>query len=405
VAVFTYKAADAQAMRLSGTIAADTPRQARDALRERGLVVQELEDVRPSGIAPRMFRLHKLRASDAAVTMFVRELSVLLTVGVPLTEALATLASQHRGRGRFGSVILMLRDRVAGGASLAVAMRDMPDVFDELCVSITEVGEDAGTLEFSLDRLAEFRERWQQLRGKLATALIYPLIVVTMALIASLFLMTYVVPQILQPLIEQGQPLPLPTRVVKGASDFILAWWWLIGLIVLLAACGFASVIASPRGRLAWHRFLLRIPFLGDLILKQAIVRVAVVLGTLLRGGVLFVRAVQVAQRTTSNLMLRDALVQCERAIAAGEDIADALRRTGAFPPLVVQLFAVGQSSGKLEEMLDRLASAYDQQVATSSQRLAAVLEPALIIVLAMVVLMIVLATVLPILEAGNAII
>jgi type II secretory pathway component PulF len=404
LAVFTYKAADAQAMRLSGTIAADTPRQARDALRERGLVVQELQDVRPNAAAPRLLRFRRIRSSDAAVTTFVRELSVLLTVGVPLTEALATLASQHR-RGRFGSVILMLRDRVAGGASLAAAMRDMPEVFDELCVSITDVGEDAGTLEFSLDRLAEFRERWQQLRGKLATALIYPLIVVMMALFASLFLMTYVVPQILQPLVEQGQPLPLPTRVVKGASDFILAWWWLIGLILLLAACGFASVVASPRGRLAWHRFLLRVPILGDLILKQAIVRLAVVLGTLLRSGVVFVRAVQVAQRTTSNLVLRDALVRCERAIAAGEDIADALRRTGAFPPLVVQLFAVGQSSGKLEEMLDRLASAYDQQVATSSQRLAAILEPALIILLAGVVLMIVLATVLPILEAGNAIV
>jgi type II secretory pathway component PulF len=402
VAVFTYKAADAQAMRLSGTIAADTPRQARDALRERGLVVQELADVRPTGGGMRLFRVRRIRSTDAAVTTFVRELSVLLTVGVPVTEALATLASQHRGR--FGPAILLLRDRVAGGASLASAMRDMPDVFDELCVSITQVGEDAGTLEFALDRLADFRERWQELRGKLATALVYPLIVVAMALFASLFLMTYVVPQILQPLIEQGQPLPLPTRVVKGASDFILAWWWLIGLIILLAACGFASIIASPRGRLAWHRFLLRIPILGDLILKQAIVRLAVVLGTLLRSGVVFVRAVQITQRTTSNLVLRDALARCERAIAAGEDIADALRRTGAFPPLVVQLFAVGQSSGKLEEMLDRLAGAYDQQVAASSQRFAAVLEPLLIIVLALVVLLIVLATVLPILEAGNAI-
>ena len=150
---------------------------------------------------------------------------------------------------------------------------------------------------------------------------------------------------------------------------------------------------------------VLRIPVLGDLALKQSVVRLAVVLGTLLRSGVVFVRAVQVARRATSNLVIKDALAQCERAITAGEDIAAALRRTGAFPPLVVQLFAVGEASGRLEDVLDRLATAYDQQVATSSQRLAAILEPVLIILLALIVLLIVLATVLPILEAGNAIV
>ncbi len=401
MAVFTYKATDSTAAaRQSGTIAADTPRQARDMLRERGLVVQELADVRPG--RGRLLRRRTFRSLDSQTTMFVRELSVLLAVGVPLTEALSTLESQSRGR--FASVVMLLRDRVAAGASLASAMRDQPDAFDELCVSITEVGEDAGTLESSLDRLAEFRERAQQLRGRIGTALIYPAIVLSMALFATLFLMTFVVPQILTPLIEQGQTLPLPTRIVKGASDLILRWWWVVALIVILSACGFASAIRSARGRLAWHRFLLHVPVLGDIILKQSVVRLAVVMGTLLRSGIVFVRAVQIAQRTTSNLVLRNALARCERAIAAGEDIADALRRTGAFPPMVVQLFAVGESSGRLEDMLERLATVYDQQVATATQRLTAIMEPILIILLAAIVLVIVLATVLPILEAGNAV-
>lgn len=401
MAVFTYKATDGAAAALSGTIAADTPRQARDLLRERGLVVRELVDVRPG--ARRHVRRLRIRALSAHTTIFVRELAVLLGVGVPLTEALSTLASQYRGR--FGSVIMLLRDRVAAGASLADAMRDQPDAFDELCVSITEVGEDAGTLEFSLERLADFRERADQLRGKIGTALIYPSIVLAMASFATLFLMTFVVPQILSPLIEQGQPLPLPTRIVKGASDLVLSWWWLLLLGVLAIAGAITTVYRSPRGRNAWHRILLRIPILGELVMKQAMVRLAVVLGTLLRSGIVFVRALQIAQRTTSNLALREALGQCERAVASGEDIADALRRTGTFPPMVVQLFAVGESSGKLEDMLERLATVYDQQVATASQRFAAVLEPVLIIILSAIVLMIVLATVLPILEAGNAII
>jgi type II secretory pathway component PulF len=336
------------------------------------------------------------------VTTFIREVSTLLAVGVPLAEGLETIARQHRGR--FGEVILLLRDRVLGGASLGQAMREHPAVFDELAVNITEVGEDAGTLDASLSRLAEFRERSEQLRGRVATALIYPGIVLAMSVAASLFLMTFVVPRILEPLIEQGQALPFPTRVVKAVSDFLLAWWWVLAGGVVAVMIGFTALVRSAGGRRTWHRFVLWIPALGELIRKQAIVRISVVLATLLKSGVVFVRAVQIAQRTTENLVLRDALVACERAITAGGDIGEAVGRSGAFPPMVVQIFAVGQQSGRLEEMLERLAETYDQQVNTAAQRLTAVLEPVLIIILAVLVLFIVLATVLPILEAGNVI-
>jgi type II secretory pathway component PulF len=255
-----------------------------------------------------------------------------------------------------------------------------------------------------LQRLAEFRERSELFRNRIATALIYPTIVLVLAVTASVFLMTFVVPRILEPLIEQGQELPLPTRIVKGASGFLVAWWWLLGTVAVGLFVTSGVVLRTPRGRLAWHRFVLRVPVLGDLVRKQAIVRICVVVGTLLKSGVVFVRAVQIAQRTTANLVLREALVECERAITAGGDIGEAIERTGAFPPMVVQVFAVGQQSGRLEEMLDRLAETYDQQVSTAATRLAAILEPTLIVVLAVFVLFIVMATVLPILEAGNAI-
>jgi type II secretory pathway component PulF len=283
-------------------------------------------------------------------------------------------------------------------------MSEQPRVFDELCVNITEVGEDAGTLDASLDRLADFRERSEQLRGKIGTALIYPAIVSTVAIFASIFLMTFVVPKILQPLLEQGLPLPFPTRVVKGASDFVLGWWWalLIGAAVIMGA--FALSKKTETGRRRWHSLLLRLPLLGDLVRKQAIVHICVVLSTLLRSGVVFVRALQISQRTTGNLVLRDALRKCEVAVSAGGDIGAALEETHAFPPLVIQIFALGQQSGRLEEMLERLANDYEKQVSSAAQRLTAVLEPALIIVLALFVLFIVMATVLPILEAGNAI-
>jgi type II secretory pathway component PulF len=406
MAVFTYKATDVMTGDLTGSIAADTPRQARDLLRERGLVIRDISEAKSSSAATNAAQTRTLprgrRGLRHQSTIFIRELSTLLAVGVPLLEALQTIADQHSGR--FKTCVLLLRDRVAAGSSLASAMREQPEIFDELTVNLTEVGEDAGTLDSSLERLAEFRERSDQLRGKIGTALIYPAIVLCTATFASIFLMTFVVPRIIEPLVEQGQTLPFPTRVIKGASDFLVGWWWLIAVVVFLSACGFASVVRSARGRLALQRFVLRIPTLGDLVRKQAIVKICIVLSTLLKSGIVFVRALQIAQRTTGNLVLRDALARCERAVTAGEEISDALGRTGAFPPMVVQIFSVGQQSGRLEEMLDRLAAGYDQQVQTSSQRIAAILEPVVILLLAAVVLFIVLATVLPILEAGNAI-
>jgi general secretion pathway protein F len=400
MAVFTYKAMDVSSAEARGTITADTPRQARDLLRGRGLIVREVADFKPA--AKRTIRPGAGRGQAHQVTDFLWEISTLLGVGVPLLEALETIASQHRGR--LALAITLLRDRVAAGSSLAGAMREQGAPFDELTISITEVGEDAGTLDASLQRLAEFRERSQQLRGRIATALLYPALVLAMAIFAGTFLMTFVVPRIVEPLIEQGQPMPLPTRIVKAASDFLIARGWLLLLLAAGAAAGFGTLLRNPRGKLAWHRVLLRLPLIGELTRKQAVVRMAVVISTLLKSGIVFLRAVQIAQGTTSNLVLRDALVRCERAIGAGSDIAAAMNETGAFAPMVVQIFALGQQSGRMEEMLDRLAGVYDQQVTTASQRLTAVLEPILIVLLALVVLLIVAATVLPILEAGNAI-
>jgi type II secretory pathway component PulF len=404
MAVFTYIAIDDDTVDVSGTIAADTPRQARELLRERGLLVRDISDyrqVQPSARTIRFPFANTARSLRPQTTTFMRELSTLLGVGVPLLESLETIGRQHQGR--FQTGILLLRDRVAGGSSLAAAMGEQPNLFEELCVNITEVGEDAGTLDTSLERLAEFRERSEQLRGRVATILIYPVIVSLIALFCTLFLMTFVIPKIIQPLTEQGLDLPLPTRIVKSASDLLVSWWWLMMLLVAGIAVAAGIIVRSDRGRFAWHRLALRLPVIGDLICKQAIVRIAVVLSTLLKSGIVFVRAIQIAQRTTDNRVIRQALHRGESAINAGGDIGAAMEQSTVFPPMVIQIFTLGQQSGRLEEMLDRLASAYELQLSAATQRLAAVLEPLIIVMLALMVLFIVLATVLPILEVGNA--
>lgn len=406
MAVFAYKAVSSNASAVSGMIVADTPRDARDSLRAQGMSVQEVlphADRSAAGLgASRLpWRRRHIPGAAAKVVSFIRELSTLLAVGVPLLEAIDTIKRQHRGR--FGAALLTLRDRVSGGASLADAMREQPGVFDDLCVSVTEVGENSGTLESALERVADFKERSQAFRNKLGTVLLYPSIVLVMAVGVSVLLMTVVVPNLLAALVEAGRPLPLPTRVVRFASELLVSWWWAIFLGIGLLAVAVQLVLGTPRGRYAWHRLQLRIPVVGDLVRKQAIVRLSVVLATLLRSGVVFVRALQIARRTTPNLVLNRALAKCEEAVGAGRDISAALEETGAFPPVVVQVFSVGQQSGRLEEMLDRLATDYDRQVASAAQRLTALLEPALILLLVFVVGFIVLATILPMLQAAEA--
>ena len=403
MAVYSYKAFQAGAP-VNGTVAADSPRAARDALRDRGLTIQSVaaqraEGQTTTGLSLRLPAL-STRTQAARVAAFTRELSTLLAVGIPLLEALDTLIRQHRGP--FADALLRLRDRVAGGISLADAMAEQPGLFDELATSMVRVGESAGTLELVLEQLADFKERVAALRNRITTALIYPAIVGLMAVAVSIFLMTFVVPQLLAGLLEAGRPLPFATRVVKGMSDALLQWWWLLLVVVAAGAAGAVLALRTPGGRLRWHRLQLRIPLLGDLTRKQAITRVSVVMASLLRSGIVFDAAVRIAARATPNLVLRDALLRVEQAVTGGREISLAIEQTGAFPPLVVQVFSVGQDSGRLEEMLDRLAKDYDAQVALAAGRFTAVLEPILILILVFVVGFIAFATVLPILEAGN---
>jgi type II secretory pathway component PulF len=407
MAVFAYRALDARHLPVDGTVAADTPRQARDVLRARGLLVEALREhvtaVRTAGggrRAPSFAGAWAGRRAATHVPAFVRQLATLLAVGAPMLEALDTIARQHAGR--FRQSVLLLRESVAAGGGLAAAMARQPDVFDPLCVSLAQVGEDAGTLDAALLQLAAFQDRSRQFRGKIGTALLYPAVVLVTAVAVSLFLMTFVVPQILGPLLELGRPLPMPTRVVKAASDLLVGDWPVIAAAVAVVAAGLWLAFGSERGRRARDAALLRLPVVGDLVRKQAVVRLAVVLGTLLRGGLVFVRALQVAAEATPNRVVRAALVDCGAAVSAGGDIAASLEGTGAFPPLVVHLFALGQQSGKLDDLLDQLAVAYEVEVSAASNRLASLLEPAMILMLAGLVLTVVMAVMLPVLEAGD---
>lgn len=275
-------------------------------------------------------------------------------------------------------------------------------MFDSLCIRMTEVGESSGTLDSTLRHWAEYKEKSLQFRDRVVTALTYPIFVGLTGVIVTIFLMTFVLPMLLESLLNSGKPLPLPTRIAKFGSDLFVRHGMeiVIGIGILIVM--FVLAIRTQRGRWIWHAFLLKLPVFGLLSRKQAVSRIAFLIATLTKSGVPFLQALELTARSTDNLIIRQALQDAAEAVRSGHDIAPAMQQTDAFPMSVIQVFSVGQESGRLDEMLERLAEDYDRQVSKTTERLATILEPVLILALAIFVGFILFATILPILEAGN---
>lgn len=397
---FFYQALNEKGADQAGTVVADSGRDARTQLRLRGLTIVSIQEQqkRTSHFGISLPRIPGRYAGQVASA--IRDLATLLSTGIGLVDALDTICLQYNGRFRFA--LQTLRERVAGGSNLSEAMQLDPEMFDELTVQMVRVGENAGTLDAVLDRLADFRERYLQFKDRVTTALIYPAIIVLLAIGVSIFLMTVVLPMLLENLVASGRPLPWPTRVLKALSETLTIHGWWLGIVAGGCVCAGVAFINTAVGKRAWHRLFFSLPILGPLAKKQEIARAAIIVSTLMENGIVFVDAVETAARTAKNVLLKDALNAIRLRVQSGGDIGVALTATGIFPPLVIQIFTVGQQTGELERMLNRLASGYEAQVASATSRLTAALEPILIVILAVVVGFILFATILPILEAGN---
>lgn len=396
--LYRYTALNTDQRGVSGTLVADSPRQAREQLRELGLLAQRITEQTTDNAKSRS--LFTIRRPNQ-VSMVIRELSTLAHAGIPLSDALGTLIRQHKGVVR--EWIMQLRDRVEQGTSLADAMHEQPHVFEELAVNMVRVGENAGNLEEVLSILADFSEKSLSFRNRLFSALLYPALVFVAAIAVSLFLMTSVVPMLLASLVEAGRPLPLPTQVLKSCSDALLEYGWWIAGVSIVTAIAVGIYLRTNRGQWAWHSLLLWLPLIGGLAFRQTMSRTAYVIATLLRSGIELTKAMHIAADSCQNLVIKDGLQRVETAITSGRELGPAFEQSTVFPPLVVQIFAVGQQSGQLEEMLERLSRDYEHQVETLSARLATILEPLTIVFLTGLVGFILMATIMPILEAGNA--
>src|SRR5690606_32511567 len=296
----------------------------------------------------------------------------MLDAGIGIREGLSTIRQQAAATSpAFLSIVTQIHDHVAEGGALGEAMARFPDVFEDLEVRAVETGELAGILEESLRRLADLRERRHRLKQKVITALTYPAMVLGIALVITLLLMTFVVPTIIEPLVENRANIPLPTRIVKTASDMFVHLWWLLILAAVGAFFLFRWWVRTPAGRRSWDAFVLHVPVFGGLVLKHTIARAATIISTMLRSGIGFVEALQVAGRTCPNVVLRDAIGRWEQGVVDGLEPDAALVQARGFPPLMAEMVAVGTRSGKMEDTLDKLAETYEHQVQDTADRLA----------------------------------
>lgn len=334
------------------------------------------------------------------VSWFVRELCTLLRVGCPVVEALDLAITQSSSRMK--PWLLRVRHSVQSGSTLADSMRECSGIFSSVLIEMVHVGETAGTLPAILQQAAEFQERKKRLRNRVGSALLYPTMVLALSIGVTFFLMTVVVPTLLESLQEFGQELPWPTRILKSVSDFLLRHY-LHGALAI-GACGVFLGIAlnTQKGKRILHGLLLRTPVLGPLIMKQNSSRLCMITGTLLSSGVELIPALAIAENSITNIPIKEAVSTARIRIKTGADIGRAISMSNLLPVGLVQVFTLGQNSGELDTLLLEIANDYDSQVNLMADRLASILEPVLIIGLSLIVGFILLATLLPILETGN---
>lgn len=392
---FRYEASNEEGRVVHGLHSADSHRRARDELRSRGLQVRSIRE------APANSSLWqgsvRLRGGTSA---FISDLATLLAVDVPLASALETLSKQFHGAAR--RAVAQIHDDVASGQSFATAMRSSSIRFDVVVIAMVEVGEATGQLDTVLARAAEYLERTSRFRDRVGTSLVYPAIVAVACIVVCTFLLTFVLPMLVDNLVELGRSIPWPTRVLRSIGRFLTDYWIGILLVLVCAGAGVWMGARTGAGARRLQKLLLRIPLIGEMWRKQEISRTALVLSTLLESGVVLASALELVERSGRNLLLRDALASIRRRIVEGTDLGRAVGAEKFFPPVVAHVFSIGQESGQLETLLKRIAADYDRQVDTMATRLSATIEPVMIVILTLVVGFIMFATLLPILEAGN---
>ncbi|MGA0868848.1 MAG: type II secretion system inner membrane protein GspF [Planctomycetota bacterium] len=401
--IFEYKAVDGSNKQRKGIIDADSAREARLKLRSDRLYVTDITEkkrggarrVQIKGVTGVEFPNKQRNDQVAQVT---RQMASLLRAGIPLAETLRMVIEQAPDR-KIEATFRDIREKVTQGIPLGDAVAQHPAYFSDLYANMVRAGESSGALDQVMVRLAGFLQAQSRLQNKVGAAMVYPMIMVVVGIVVVVILMTAVVPKVTQLLRAKNQELPLPTEILITVSTFLKNNWFLVFVGALLAVILFQLFVNSEKGRLAWDSFKLRVPVFGDLMRKQAVARFSTTFATLLRSGVPALQAIEVTKKVLDNVVLTNALTSVHNHVLEGTDISTPMKLTGAFPPMVCYMVGVGEQAGNLEEMLERVAETYDEEVDLSTQKLTSLIEPLIIVALAVVVAGIVVAIVMPLLE------
>ncbi|MDO6442252.1 MULTISPECIES: type II secretion system inner membrane protein GspF [unclassified Marinobacter] len=400
MAAYEYKALDARGKQKQGVLEADAPRAVRQQLRERGLTPLEVEPAsqKQSRSNPLSGR-GSLSASDLALV--TRQLATLIQSGIPIEQALSATARQS-AKPRTRSMLIAIRAKVMEGYTLADSLGEFPKAFPRLYRSTVAAGEHAGHLDLVLNRLADYTESRQESRQKIQLAAIYPIILSFVAIGIVVFLLTYVVPDIIEVFVKQGQELPGLTVAMLTMSEFLSSYG--LYLFILLVGCflAFRFSLTKPAFRMRFHKRLLHLPVFAGMVRGVNTARYASTLSILTTSGVPLVDAMRIAGEVLSNDYLRQELRDAARKVSEGGSLHRALDQSGYFPPMMLTMIASGEASGELDSMLERTANMQENTLQSKIAAIVGLFEPMMLLVMGVVVLIIVMAIMLPILNMSN---
>jgi type IV pilus assembly protein PilC len=373
--VFTFTGTTNSGAKVSGERVAENKQVLAAQLRRERITPGKMKEKGKEFALP-TFGSGKVPTKDIAI--FFRQFSVMIDAGLPLVQCLEILAANQENQA-FQRTLTGVRTTVEGGATLANAMRGFPKVFDDLTTNMVEAGETGGILDLILQRLATYVEKAVKLKAAVKSALIYPVSVICIAMLIVGALLKFVVPIFANLFVGLNVELPLPTRVVMGISRFVGKFWWVFILFVVALVMGIKQMKKDPRGRYLADKLLLNLPVLGIVLRKIAVARFTRTLGTLITSGVPILEGLSITARTSGNAVLEQALMRVRKSIEEGRTIVDPLKESGVFPNMVTQMIGVGEATGAMDTMLQKIADFYEDEVDSATKDLLTLMEPMII--------------------------
>jgi general secretion pathway protein F len=404
VAVFEYKAATDAGEVVNGVLAGSSRASVIAQLQSLGHVPIRVDEAVEQKKSRRSFRWRQPRVTAEHVGDMTRELATLLNAGLPLDRALGILTSLADNEA-VAAMLGDIRERVKEGSTLADAMEEQGAAFSRFYISLLRAGESGGALEVVLGRLADHMERAKETRSALTSALIYPAILVVVALVSIFVLLGYVVPQFTEMFDGVGQALPLSTRITIAVGEGIQSWGWLLVLLVIAGVVFMRRQLASPRSAYRWHALVLRAPVAGAIVVKMEVARFAHTLSTLLHNGIPLLKALTIVKDTMGNLVLSRGIEKVTGGLREGQSLADPLSEVPYFSSFAVHMIRVGEESGELEQILRQVATTFDRDTQVTIKRAMTLLEPMLILLLGVAIAAVIISILVAILSINELVI